>query len=319
VLPTNGSDSSLVTQQSSFALAAAHAICVIAGITYSESELLFSRPTDRCDEWQAVALSDNVRPGDARAAQCPGQALVLWRNVNGKLFANDAYCPHLGAHLGFGGSIEGDSIRCPFHGWSFSSDGSCIDIPYSQRRPTRAKLGIWAVSEVEGVVFVRRAVASRQDVSSRFPPYFQSDEGFKESTELLTVSVPHISFSPRILADWQQMLTEAQSREVGAQQAQKCYTLDFSLEQSSGGLVDDLAAPLTIAVCDSSAVLIQSRFLGQTFRVRAFLNSIDNDHVQVRMTAGTWGVIQSTHAADSLVNDIGEACKRFGATDCATV
>ena len=35
-----------------------------------------------------------------------------------------AFCPHMGAHLGMGGVVVGNSLRCPFHGWSFNASGS---------------------------------------------------------------------------------------------------------------------------------------------------------------------------------------------------
>ena len=31
-----------------------------------------------------------------------------------------AHCPHMGAHLGFGGRVVGEAIRCPMHGFSFA-------------------------------------------------------------------------------------------------------------------------------------------------------------------------------------------------------
>src|SRR5689334_23634300 len=42
------------------------------------------------------------------------------------------YCPHLGAHLGIGGTVVGDSIKCPFHAWRFGGDGACVDVPRSE-------------------------------------------------------------------------------------------------------------------------------------------------------------------------------------------
>ena len=51
----------------------------------------------------------------------------------------DAYCAHLGAHLGVGGRVEGECIRCPFHGWRYDGEsGKCTEIPYgdSERIPT---------------------------------------------------------------------------------------------------------------------------------------------------------------------------------------
>ena len=45
----------------------------------------------------------------------------------------DAHCPHLGAHLAVGGRVEGDCIRCPFHGWKYDGGaGKCVEIPYGE-------------------------------------------------------------------------------------------------------------------------------------------------------------------------------------------
>ena len=50
------------------------------------------------------------------------------------VFVTDAYCPHLGAHLGFGGKVEGDCIKCPFHEWKFQGeDGKVAEVPYAQK------------------------------------------------------------------------------------------------------------------------------------------------------------------------------------------
>jgi phenylpropionate dioxygenase-like ring-hydroxylating dioxygenase large terminal subunit len=64
--------------------------------------------------WHQVAFigedSDEVTP-----AQLGERALVVVR-CDGTVRAFDAYCPHRGAHLGFGGRLDGDAIICPFHG-----------------------------------------------------------------------------------------------------------------------------------------------------------------------------------------------------------
>ena len=78
--------------------------------------------------------------------------------------ALDAYCPHLGAHLGYGGKVVGGDIECPFHGWRFNTDGRCTSIPYADKVPDIARTGRWEVREVDGGVWVwwdvdRRGVA----------------------------------------------------------------------------------------------------------------------------------------------------------------
>ena len=59
--------------------------------------------------------------------------LVAWRDDAGELHVQDPFCPHLGAHLGHGGTVEDCQIVCPFHGWKFDAEGVNTEIPYSER------------------------------------------------------------------------------------------------------------------------------------------------------------------------------------------
>jgi phenylpropionate dioxygenase-like ring-hydroxylating dioxygenase large terminal subunit len=91
--------------------------------------------------WFIVARSDELAPTDVQSLFYFGRDLVLYRTKDGEPRVLDAHCPHLGAHLAVGGKVEGDCIRCPFHGWKFDGDsGACVDIPYGggQRIPGRA-------------------------------------------------------------------------------------------------------------------------------------------------------------------------------------
>ena len=81
--------------------------------------------------WFIVAQADDLAPGETRALYLFAKDLVLYRTASGEPRLVDAHCPHLGAHLGVGGKVEGECLRCPFHGWSFGPDGQCVDIPYS--------------------------------------------------------------------------------------------------------------------------------------------------------------------------------------------
>lgn len=64
----------------------------------------------------------------------------------------DAYCPHLGAHLGHGGTVVGSDIACPFHGWRFGTDGTCSSMPYGKRIPKNAHARSWSLLEQNGVI-----------------------------------------------------------------------------------------------------------------------------------------------------------------------
>ncbi|MEV6419914.1 Rieske 2Fe-2S domain-containing protein [Streptomyces sp. NPDC051662] len=51
--------------------------------------------------------------------QFMGEDLVAYRTREGIVRVVDPYCPHLGAHLGFGGLVDGENIVCPFHHFAY--------------------------------------------------------------------------------------------------------------------------------------------------------------------------------------------------------
>ena len=106
--------------------------------------------------WFMVAWADELGPGEVRPLRAFGEDLVLFRNEAGLARVLDAYCPHLGAHLGHGGKVLGDAIRCPFHGWTFDGTGRCTAVPYATRVPPGAKLRSWPVVERNRIVWVWR-------------------------------------------------------------------------------------------------------------------------------------------------------------------
>lgn len=81
-----------------------------------------------------------------------GRDLVLCRAEDGIARLFDAYCPHLGAHLGYGGRIVGDQIECPFHGWRFDGRGQCVAVPGVSSTRVRTSLKAWHLSEVNDCV-----------------------------------------------------------------------------------------------------------------------------------------------------------------------
>jgi phenylpropionate dioxygenase-like ring-hydroxylating dioxygenase large terminal subunit len=102
--------------------------------------------------WFQVAYSDELAPGAAKPLRYFGKDLVLFRTEGGLAKLLDAHCPHLGAHLGYGGKIKGDCIECPFHAWKFDGAGACVEVPYAKKIPPRAQLGAWHLRDVNGML-----------------------------------------------------------------------------------------------------------------------------------------------------------------------
>jgi len=101
--------------------------------------------------WYVVATSDELKPGAVLTRHYFGRELVLYRTEGGEARVTDAYCPHLGAHLGQG-SVAGENIRCPFHSFEFDGGGRCVRTGYDKTPPRKAVLGTWTVREHDGYV-----------------------------------------------------------------------------------------------------------------------------------------------------------------------
>ena len=101
--------------------------------------------------WFQFAFSDEIAAGDVLPLTYFGRELVCYRTEAGELHLVDAFCPHLGAHLGYGGRVEADVLICPFHGWQWGPDGRNVKIPYASRTNAKARLTCWPVREVNGL------------------------------------------------------------------------------------------------------------------------------------------------------------------------
>ena len=104
--------------------------------------------------WYSVARSQELLVGEVTSVQAFDRELALYRTRTGVPVLQDAFCPHLGAHLGVEGRVVGESIRCPFHGWRFGSDGECKEIPYCEEIPERARIRMWNCEEKNGEIYM---------------------------------------------------------------------------------------------------------------------------------------------------------------------
>lgn len=103
--------------------------------------------------WFQIAWSDEISPGEAIPRFYFDRHLVAWRDEAGQAHLWDAFCPHLGAHLGVRPRVEGTEIVCPLHSWRFDAEGCCIDVPYSERINKQANMTTYPVLERNGCLF----------------------------------------------------------------------------------------------------------------------------------------------------------------------
>jgi nitrite reductase/ring-hydroxylating ferredoxin subunit len=104
------------------------------------------------DGWYVIALSADLRPGAIVSTTFLGRERIVYRTSSGAAVVQDAFCPHLGAHLGHGGCVQGDTIECPFHKFRFDASGQCVATGYGTKAPKKAVLETLPVREIAGTI-----------------------------------------------------------------------------------------------------------------------------------------------------------------------
>ncbi len=106
------------------------------------------------NDWHPVARDRDLGEGGVLAARLLGEDLVLWR-AGGEACAWQDLCVHRGARLSLG-RVEGEQLRCPYHGWSYARDGRCTLMPAhpEQAPPARAVARRFLVRERYGLLWV---------------------------------------------------------------------------------------------------------------------------------------------------------------------
>ena len=90
--------------------------------------------------WFPVARLDDVAPGRAKPIQILNEKFTYYRGETGTPHLVGYYCAHRSTQLSTGW-VEGDCIRCFYHGWKFDETGACIEQP-AEAENFAAKVGI---------------------------------------------------------------------------------------------------------------------------------------------------------------------------------
>ena len=86
--------------------------------------------------WYVAAWNHDVVADRPFSCVIIEEPLVLFRKINGDVVALADRCPHRFAPLSVG-RIEGDDIRCMYHGIKFNGSGACVEIPTQALIPPR--------------------------------------------------------------------------------------------------------------------------------------------------------------------------------------
>ena len=103
--------------------------------------------------WHPIMPAAWLEQDPVQPIRLLGQDLVLFQDLSGRQGIIDRFCAHRGADLALG-SVEGQSIRCPYHGWLYDRGGQCLEQPLEWEPPPHdVKLDSYLLRERAGILW----------------------------------------------------------------------------------------------------------------------------------------------------------------------
>jgi nitrite reductase/ring-hydroxylating ferredoxin subunit len=105
------------------------------------------------DHWYPIAWSHELAAGRAIGRRFSGDPIVLYRGTQNRLFALEDRCAHrqVPLHLGV---VQGDEIKCHYHGWCYDGRGKCVSVPYRGKERLPNGVRSYPVREVDGMILI---------------------------------------------------------------------------------------------------------------------------------------------------------------------
>src|SRR5690349_18355695 len=129
--------------------------------------------------WQPVHMASSLPPGRALPLHILGEDFTLYRGESGDPHVVAFRCAHRGTQLSTGW-VEGDEIRCFYHGWKYDASGQCTEQP-AEPEPFCGRIRIRAYPTVEylGLIFAYFGEGEPPDLP-RFPEFEDEEDGVRE-------------------------------------------------------------------------------------------------------------------------------------------
>ena len=103
--------------------------------------------------WHPIALADEIAKGQARPVRVLSENLTLYRGESGRPYLVGGRCAHRCTVL-HTGWVQGEQIRCMYHGWRYDGTGLCTEIPAEKQPRVRpARIVGYPLHEYCGLIF----------------------------------------------------------------------------------------------------------------------------------------------------------------------
>jgi len=122
--------------------------------------------------WHPVYVKDRLKPASAVPIQILGENFTLYRGESGAPHVVDFRCAHRGTQLSVGW-VEGECIRCMYHGWKYEASGQCVEQPAEDAGfAEKVRIRSCPTKEYLGLIFAYLGAGD----APPFPTYPQLEE-----------------------------------------------------------------------------------------------------------------------------------------------
>ena len=115
------------------------------------------------NSWYVAAWADEVGEQLVARRIC-NDPVVLFRDKGGKVAALEDRCCHRAAPLHCGKVVQ-RGLQCGYHGMIFDETGQCVDIPWQDRIPPRARVRSYPVVEKDALVWIWMGNPDKADIA----------------------------------------------------------------------------------------------------------------------------------------------------------
>lgn len=122
------------------------------------------------DAWYMATTSDDLDADGKIGLTMLNQPVVIYRRTDGTAVALEDRCVHRMAPLSLG-RVEGDNLRCMYHGLLFAESGRVIEIPSQDMIPQKACIRSYPVAEHSGWIWVWMGDPAKAD-EELLPPVY---------------------------------------------------------------------------------------------------------------------------------------------------
>jgi phenylpropionate dioxygenase-like ring-hydroxylating dioxygenase large terminal subunit len=112
--------------------------------------------------WYVAALDQELIDGKLLSRTLLGEHVLLYRGESGGVTAMNDRCPHRGALLSKG-RLEGDGVRCMYHGIKYDGSGKCVQIPGQDMIPPKLKVRTYPVVQRSHFIWIWMGDADKAD------------------------------------------------------------------------------------------------------------------------------------------------------------